>query len=240
MDVQVYDSGWEDRWDDMKRYGPYSRHVRRWIHHLIAPLNFTSVLDAGCGQGEMLREIQAHYPQVNHVAGIDFSPTSVEITRQRISVGRFEVIDLQTEHLDAVYDLTLSIDVMEHIPDDQAALINLRRMTGKYTLVSSIQGNFLPQWEADTVGHVRNYRHGELIAKMEQAGFVIERVIEWGFPFYSPLYRWLLTFLSGGGTDGSYGYRRKLLATLLYTLFLLNSSRRGDLILVLARPKNHV
>ncbi len=240
MDVQVYDSGWEDRWDDMKRYGPYSRHVRRWIHSLIAPLDFTSVLDAGCGQGELLKEIQAQYPQVREVAGIDFSPSSVDITRQRIGKGYFEVIDLQTQHLNAVYDLTVSVDVMEHIPDDEAALANLRRMTGKYALVSSIQGNFLPQWEADTVGHVRNYRRGELAAKMEKAGFVIERVVEWGFPFYSPLYRWVLTGMSGEGTDGSYGFRRKLLANLLYGIFSLNSSRRGDLILVLARPDNHV
>src|SRR5687768_6043712 len=115
MDIQTYDAGWEQRWDDMKRYGPYSRHVRAWIHRLIAPLNFGSVLDAGCGQGELLTEILARYPQVRRVAGIDFSPASVNITKQRISNrcdGRFEVIDLQTQHLDEQYDLTVSIDVM--------------------------------------------------------------------------------------------------------------------------------
>jgi hypothetical protein len=176
-----------------------------------------------------------HYPQVKDVAGIDFSPASVQITRERIGKGRFEVIDLQTQHLDAQYDLTVSIDVMEHIPDDVAALTNLRKMTRRYALVSSIQGNSLPQWEADMVGHVRNYRRGELAAKMGQAGFHIEKVIEWGFPFYSPLYRWVLTRTGGHGTDGSYGLRRKLLADALYTAFLLNSSRRGDLIFVLGR-----
>ena len=234
MNIQQYDEGWESRWDDMKRFGPYSRHVRRWIHHFIAPLDFTSVLDAGCGQGEMLKEIRATYPQVTRVAGIDFSQASVDTTRQRLGSGRFEVIDLQTQHLDEIFDLTLSIDVMEHIPDDLAALVNLRRMTGKYALVSSIQGNFLHQWEADTVGHVRNYRRGELARKMEQAGFIIDEVVEWGFPFYSPLYRWILTRRSGEGTDGDYGLGRKLLAQALYAIFLLNSSRRGDLILVLA------
>lgn len=240
MEIQQYDSGWEDRWDDMKRYGPYSRHVRRWIHKFIAPLQFTSVLDAGCGQGEMLKEILHTYPHVQRVGGIDFSPTSVEITQQRIGKGRFEVLDLQTQHLDEVYDLTLSIDVMEHIPDDQAALENLCRMTGKYALVSSVQGNTLPQWEAEVVGHVRNYRRGELAAKMEKAGFVVERVIEWGFPLYSPLYRWILTQRSGEGTDGSYGPGRKLLASLLYNAFLLNSAKRGDLIMILGRPAKHV
>jgi hypothetical protein len=170
------------------------------------------------------------------VAGIDFSPASVELTRQRIDNGRFEVVDLEMQHLDEQYDLVVSIDVMEHIPDDVAALTNLRKMTGGYALVSSIQGDSLPQWEADSVGHVRNYHRGELAAKMEQAGFVIERVVEWGFPFYSPLYRWLLTRTGGQGTEGSYGLKRRLIANMVYGAFMLNSSKRGDLILVLARP----
>jgi hypothetical protein len=69
---------------------------------------------------------------------------------------------------------------------------------------------------------------------MQAAGFVIERVIEWGFPFYSPLYRWILTRTGGQGTDGSYGLKRKVLAQVLYGTFLLNSANRGDLIFVLA------
>src|SRR5579871_3317115 len=203
----------------MKRYGPYSRHVRRWIHRLIAPLDFRSALDAGCGQGELLKELIRTYPKLDRVAGIDFSPSSVSISRQRLSRGQFEVIDLQTQRLDQVFDLTLSIDVMEHIPDDVAALTNLRQMTGKYALVSSVQGHNLPEWEARTVGHVRNYRLGELTAKMLKAGFDIDRVVQWGFPFYSPLYRWVLTQTSGQGTDGTYGFRRKLLALTLYWIF---------------------
>jgi trans-aconitate methyltransferase len=220
----------------MKRYGPYSRHVRRWIFNLITPLAFDSVLDAGCGQGELLKEIRERFPQVQRVAGIDYSPSSVNITRQRIVTGRFEVLDLQSQALDEKYDLTLSVDVMEHIPDDVAALTNLCKMTGKYALVSSIQGNFLPAWEAKVVGHVRNYRRGELAEKMEKAGFVVDRVVEWGFPFYSPLYRWVLTRMGGQGTDGAYGGGRKLLASLLYAIFALNSAQRGDLIMVLAHP----
>jgi hypothetical protein len=45
-----------------------------------------------------------------------------------------------------------------------------------------------------------------------------------------------LTQVGGSGTDGSYGAARKALAQLIYWLFLLNSSRRGDLIFVLAHP----
>lgn len=237
-----YDHAWESRWDDMKRYGPYSRHVRRWIHNLIAPLEFTSVLDVGCGQGETLREVLERYPNVTRVGGVDYSQSSVDMTQQRIGHGEYYALDLQTQDMRDLYgtpfDLTVCVDVMEHIEDDRAALRNMRRMTGKYAVIGTVQGTHLPDWERDVVGHVRNYRRGELVEKMEDAGFVIDRVIEWGFPFYSPLYRWYLTQTGGssGVTDGEYGTARKLLATAIYWLFMLNASQRGDLIFVLAHP----
>lgn len=235
-----YDNAWEERWDDMKRYGPYSRHVRRWLHALIRKLEFTSVLDVGCGQGEGLAEILRLYPSVTEVAGIDYSQSSVDITAQRIQQGEYHALDLQTddmrERFGRQFDLTYSLDVVEHIEDDRAALRNIRRATRKYTVIGTVQGTHLPEWEKEVVGHVRNYRRGELVEKMEEAGFIIDRVIEWGFPFYSPLYRWFLTQVGGGGTDGSYGPTRRFIAWAIYWLFMLNSSRRGDLIFVLAHP----
>jgi len=235
MDAQTYDHGWDARWDDMKQYGPYSRHVRRWNHLLLDKLNFMSVLDVGCGQGHNLRDIMGRYPHVVRVGGIELSPGALKVAQQRIPTGHFEAMDLQIQHLAETYDLIICNDVVEHIPDDTAALHNIRLMTGKYALISSIQGNFLPEWEAKAVGHVRNYRRGELADKMIQAGFVIERVVEWGFPFYSPIYRRLLTGVGGQGTDGEYGRSRKLLAEALYRLFLMNSATRGDLVFILAR-----
>ena len=38
-----YDEGW-DKWDDMKQYGPMSRHTRRLIWNLIGNLQYQSVL----------------------------------------------------------------------------------------------------------------------------------------------------------------------------------------------------
>ncbi len=237
-----YDHAWESRWDDMKKYGPYSRHVRRWIHNFIAPLDFESVLDVGCGQGETLREIVVTYPSVTKIGGVDYSQHSVDLTRERLGQGEYHAVDLQTDDMLALYgepyDLTVSVDVMEHIEDDVAALRNMRRMTRKYAVIGTVQGTHLPEWEKEVVGHVRNYRRGELVEKMESVGFVVDRVVEWGFPFYSPLYRWYLTQVGGGSstTDGEYGPARKLLAWGIYQLFRLNASNRGDLIFVLAHP----
>ena len=57
MTAAEYDVGWDTKWDDMKRYGPMSRHVRRIIKKLIRPLQFQSVMDVGCGQGSLLSPV---------------------------------------------------------------------------------------------------------------------------------------------------------------------------------------
>ena len=45
MSVEQYDRGWETKWDDMKRHGPMSRHIRRLIMNAVRPLSFKDVLD---------------------------------------------------------------------------------------------------------------------------------------------------------------------------------------------------
>jgi hypothetical protein len=106
-------------------------------------------------------------------------------------------------------------------------------MTRKYLVVSTPQGR-MREFERQ-FGHVRNYVPGELVHKVESAGFTVLNVVEWGFPFYSPLYRNILDLTNSKGTTGEFGAFRKLTANLIYWLFLLNSSTRGDEIFVLAR-----
>lgn len=229
----TYDQGWQSQWDDMKKYGPFSRHLRRIIKQIIRPLEFQSVLDIGCGQGSLLQELQIEFPGIIPY-GIDISGSAVELARGRVSGGWFRVMDITKESLGEKCDLVVCSEVLEHISDDVTVLQNLRKMTRKYLLISAPQGRmrgFEKQY-----GHVRNYAHGELVKKIEKQGFMILSVLEWGFPFYSPLYREFLQATGSKGTTGEFGSVRKLISQVIYYIFLLNSSRRGDEIFVLAQP----
>jgi ubiquinone/menaquinone biosynthesis C-methylase UbiE len=199
---------------------------------MIRPLDFKSVLDVGCGQGSFLKELQTEFPNIR-AHGIDISPTAIEIAHKRMPDGQFYVVDITETFLDDVCDLVVCSEVLEHIPDDLLALQNLKKMTGKYLLVSTPQGK-MREFEKE-VGHVRNYTPGELVMKIESSGFKILSVVEWGFPFYSPLYRNFLDMIGSKGTTGEFGLCRKLIAKLIYLVFLLNSSRHGDEIFVLAK-----
>lgn len=231
-----YDKRWyKAGLNDMKRLGPTSRHVRRLIKRLIAPLAFASILDVGCGQGSLLAELARIYPEA-HVAGVDVSSSALDLARRKHPAGEFEALNVQEERLDARYDLVTCVEVLEHLPDDEAALANIARMTERYFLAVSVQGR-MRAFERH-VGHVRNYQPGELTNKIENAGFEVIQTIEWGFPFYSPMLRDVLETSDGKGTQGHYGPIRKLAAHALYGLFFLNATRRGDKIFVLACPTN--
>jgi SAM-dependent methyltransferase len=232
MSVEQYDRGWETKWDDMKRHGPMSRHIRRLIMNTVRPLRFTDVLDVGCGQGSLLADMVDEFAHIKPY-GTDVSQSGLELARQKVPSGTFSILDLAAGRLDRMFDLVICSEVLEHIPDDIAAIRNLAAMTGRYLVVTTVQGR-MRRFEAGEVGHVRNYAYGELIQKIQASGLNVSRTIEWGFPFYSPLYRDLLDLMGGQGTTGEFGPIRKSLSTMLYWLFMLNSWTRGDEIVVVA------
>jgi len=105
-------------------------------------------------------------------------------------------------------------------------------MTGKYLIVSTMQGRMRP-FERN-VGHFRNYAYGEVASKIKATGLRPIQTVEWGFPFYSPLYRNLNNAMNGAGTTGKFGLLRHVAAEMLYQLFRLNSWTKGDYVAVLA------
>ena len=86
------------------------------------------VLEVGCGIGtaaQSFMEAGATY------TGIDISPRSVDIARQRARVfaldGKFLVADVQkNDFVDGSFDLVYSFGVLHHIPNLDAALRNIR------------------------------------------------------------------------------------------------------------------
>src|SRR5438034_3703599 len=82
------------------------------------------LLDAGCGTGRNLVE----FGRLGPARGIDTSRQAVDFCHRR---GLDNVAEARIEELpfpDASFDLVLACDVVEHVPDDAAALTELRRV----------------------------------------------------------------------------------------------------------------
>lgn len=227
-----YDRLWAEVYGDIQDYGPAHRHMVRLMRRLLAPLAYQTVLDVGVGFGHNL-PVLTEGRQLARLSGIDIAQGAVDHVAERWS-GDFHRLDISAGHLPDAFDLVCCALVLEHVQDDQAALRNLAAMTAGHLLVTTIGGDYeryLP-WERQ-VGHVRNYAAGELENKLLAAGLEPVEVVRWGFPLYSPLVRRLQNrmTLRRELTPGS-----RLIARVLYPAYFLNSIRRGDLLLVLARP----
>ena len=230
-DVPNYDQVWTQVYGDMQHVGPVHRHMKRIVKGLLAQIEYESVLDVGCGSGHTL-PLLCQGRKLKRIAGIDISAWAIEQAR-KAGGGEFHLLDIQQGRLGGCWDLVYSSLLLEHLPDDLGALRNMRAMTGKYLLVSTIAGDFerYKAWD-ERMGHVRNYQVGELEEKLGRVGFIVQEVVYWGFPFYSPLGRTLQNRI-GVGT-GKFGLTARLVAELMYYLYFLNSHKRGDLLVVLA------
>jgi SAM-dependent methyltransferase len=227
-----YEGIWRDAWGDLQRYGPVSRHQRRVLSRVLAGVQFGSVLDVGCGEGSNLAHMSSLRPGAR-LAGVDVSSAAIERARATFPRAEYQVGTASELRGSPRYDLVTCLDVLEHVEDDLGLLRDLKSLSARWVLCMTVQG-VMRKGERE-IGHVRNYQRGELVEKMSAAGMTPVEVIEWGFPFYSPLFR---SFVASTGSEGlsygSFGLARRLLCHALYGLFLANSWHRGDKIFVLA------
>lgn len=230
-----YDLLWSRKWGDLQRFGPTSRHQRRIIAKLLDPLTFDSVLDAGCGEGSLLAFLSGRY-RCRHLTGLDVAEPAIEQARLNFPTASYVVGDIKGLPEDTGFELVTCIDVLEHVEDDMDLLRSIAAASKRFVLCGTIQGT-MHEGEIE-IGHVRNYRRGELRDKMAEVGLVPIRTVEWGFPFYSPLFRNVVaTSHSEPLSYGRYGTARQWLCHGLYALFLLNSWTRGDKVFVLGEKQ---
>jgi SAM-dependent methyltransferase len=145
--------------------------------------SFGSILDAGCGTGVFSFELAKRHPDAR-VVGVDSEPELVArantiAERAGLANCRFEKGDVTQLDFDAAFDLVVSVDNLEHVENDVAAMRGLlRALRPGGRLVVHVPG-YERRWlllgrrvNFDVPGHVRpGYRADELVAKLGQAGF---------------------------------------------------------------------
>ena len=231
MGHSFYDDLWSGDWGDLQCLGPVHRHLQKLLVPVVAALKVRSLLEVGCGSGDNLAALAARNRY--ELTGSDIAPEALELARQRVPQARLLLLDIEKEALSEQFDLVMSLQVMEHILDDMAALRHMARMSKGYVLISTMRGRMRPSEIA--IGHLRNYSTLELQRKLEATGLEVVKLWGWGFPLYSPLYRTLVEWLPGGPPMGSMGRWQRLVARALYQLYRLNWPGRGDVLYALAR-----
>jgi SAM-dependent methyltransferase len=127
------------------------------------------ILDAGCGSGRNMVEL-ARY---GDVTGVELAEASIAAARARDSgeVIAGSVLDMPFE--DGMFDLAVSLDVIEHLEDDVTALREMRRTVapGGALLVTVPAYQWLWSGHDEINHHHRRYTRASLERAAQQAGW---------------------------------------------------------------------
>lgn len=127
------------------------------------------VLDAGCGSGRMLQELERY----GHPSGIELDPQAAEVARTRghgeVQVGRLEELPWEA----GSFDLITCLDVIEHTPDDRRTLAELRRVAapGGWLLLTVPAYQALWSLHDEANHHFRRYGRRSLRQAVTEAGW---------------------------------------------------------------------
>jgi SAM-dependent methyltransferase len=166
-------------------------YVRREVRRLMSALpkdRPVHVLDAGTGFGQYVHFLLRNFPQARvHAVDVksDYLARAKRFMRQTPYASRvaFAQDDLTQLEAEGPFDLVLSVDVMEHIADDETVFDHFARVLrpGGYVVVNTPSdrgGSGVQAEKADTAGeasfigeHVRDgYNRQDLEEKLQRAG----------------------------------------------------------------------
>lgn len=166
------------------------------------------VLDLGCGRGFYLNFTRRLYPEAD-VVGIELDRPLLDIARRQVPGARVlcgSAYDLP--FADASFDRIIFSEVIEHIPDDEAALREVARVLkpGGIVAITTPHANYPLAWDPINrvlewlglppirrgvlagiwANHVRLYTPEDLVGKVAAAGLLVEEIrpiTRYAFPF---------------------------------------------------------
>lgn len=131
------------------------------------------VLEIGCSSGFMLQELRRQWPGAQ-LAGLDALADGLETAHRRVcdaEIAHASATELPVA--DSSVDVVIAINVLEHVPDDAAAIREAARvLRSGGVLVAVIPHNpALYDYYDAHLSHERRYRRGEPTTLAERAGF---------------------------------------------------------------------
>lgn len=173
---------WQDRYSTggtsgAGSYGRLARFKADVLNAFVEEQGIDTVLELGCGDGNQLS--LAAYPQY---LGVDVSPTAISLSRQRCGDDDTKRFCLLPELEDARADLTLSLDVIYHLVEDnvfEAHMQLLFSAARRFVIIYSSDADVPVSAEAP---HVRHRCFSTWVAINAPAWRLRER-IENRFPF---------------------------------------------------------
>ena len=131
-----------------------------------------NVLEIGCGTGFVITEIQRQCPDLA-ISGSDLYLEGLNFASERVPDADFYQMDACRLPFLNEFDLILALDILEHIEDDQKALVEIHRALNENggIILTVPQHKWLWSMQDVKSFHKRRYSRRELKERMSSCGF---------------------------------------------------------------------
>lgn len=172
---------WENRYETGGNsgdgsYGRLAEFKSEVLNGLIDEFALKSVIELGCGDGNQLT--LANYPIY---LGLDVSQKALDICRKKFRNDSSKSFALMDEFGDDIADITLSLDVIFHLVEDDVFDEYMRTLFSASSKMVVIYASNTNEQESPKLPHVRHRQFTDWV-ETHQPQWSLHRVIENKYP----------------------------------------------------------
>jgi len=159
----------------------------QWIKKLLDRnhIDVDTVVDLGCGSGELLQQLCTLYPEIHHWQGYDISPQAIDLAKQsgdsRIFFYNEDFLNDDSKQA----ELLLAIDVIEHVEDYYGFLEKMKKKSTWFVFHipldlscrTLLKPHVLLQ-QREAVGHIHYFSKEMVLWMLKDTGY---DVLDWHY-----------------------------------------------------------
>jgi SAM-dependent methyltransferase len=140
------------------------------------------LLDAGCGTGGFLRRVSKDFPSLRFT-GIDLFQIACDLARELGTPRITRASSTNLPFADHSMAVVTSLDVLQHIPDQEKAVAEIFRVLepGGLAVVNAPAYEWLWSYHDDITDTERRYTRRRMLRLLRNAGFTIVQSTYWNF-----------------------------------------------------------
>jgi 2-polyprenyl-3-methyl-5-hydroxy-6-metoxy-1,4-benzoquinol methylase len=192
-DPDDWDRHWADL-NDVTELNPAQHYRHQLLQRLVrrelsANPNLRTVIDFGCGQGDLI-QLLAPIVGDRRLIGLELSRVGVEIASAKAPQASFHQVDLvantpELRDLHGRGDLCICSEVIEHLDDPQMFLRHVRPyLAPGGLLVVTVPSGPMNAFEK-SIGHRQHFTPETISRLVADCGLRVIRVERAGFPFFN-------------------------------------------------------